>query len=152
MAEVRTQFHKQTGLNLWIIADLHLQDIPTDNFSALAQINKDLSAYRQIKKEVNKRDRASYRSSLNRLNHMGYLHFYNDLFYPLEFTVKDSTIELLYGIGRFYFPISLNKVLYDLGGQFIRVNETATTVWEPPRSWRRLRPWHEYKWYNRPRR
>ncbi|MEL7425692.1 MAG: hypothetical protein AAFN81_22060 [Bacteroidota bacterium] len=44
MAEVRTQFHKQTGLNLWIIADLHLQDIPTDNFSALAQINKDLKA------------------------------------------------------------------------------------------------------------
>jgi hypothetical protein len=68
-------------------------------------------------------------------------------FYEVDFHVKGNTVELESFVGQEnYGIISLVKAFIDLGGRFER--EGREEIY--PDEWKKLKKWHEYKWYNKP--
>ncbi|MEM9673237.1 MAG: hypothetical protein AAF992_11615 [Bacteroidota bacterium] len=96
----------------------------------------------------------AFNERYERLNKIGYLSFYNDIFYPIMADLKDKLIRLHYFVGQSYFPLSLEKTLLQLGGRFNTYNDNKTAqeyLRKKQHKLNRLRRWSEYYWFNRPR-
>jgi len=70
-------------------------------------------------------------------------------FYSIGLLAHDHIVEVSSDTGQSYAVVSLIKSLVDLGGKCLEVN--AKNPQTLPKSWRKLKQWQEYKWYNRPR-
>lgn len=88
---------------------------------------------------------------LDELPHLQFF-IYDAKFSGIDFYIEDDTIRLEYGIGCYYFPTSLEKIFYDLGGKFVDFDNQEIKDWKSPKFWEKLKHWDDYKWYNRPRR
>lgn len=73
-------------------------------------------------------------------------------FSDIEYYAEENTIEILYGVAAYYYPTSLNKCFHDLGGRFVDSKNKPIKGWEWPKTWKKLKHWDEYKWYNTPKR
>lgn len=62
-------------------------------------------------------------------------------------SMHEHVIEVSMYHNQYYAVASLIKSLVDLGG----VYQWAGKEQQLPKSWRKLKPWQDYKWYNRPR-
>lgn len=151
MLEIQTQFKKQTGLYLWVKADLNLLELPCDNKDAVEALKTDIHKYEEFIKKGFEGDLEMLRKESQQINHLSNFQLYNSQFYGIDFHVEENTIEMLYGALCFYFPTSINKSLFDLGGRFVDSNNAPTKGWESHKIWKKLKHWDEYKWYNRPR-
>ncbi|RYE12543.1 MAG: hypothetical protein EOP45_22670 [Sphingobacteriaceae bacterium] len=67
----------------------------------------------------------------------------------LNFYTEGNLIKIEWYIDQYYGVISLKKTLIDLGGQCVDYDGNITASY--PDSWKQLRKWADYKWYNRPR-
>ncbi len=150
--QIRKQFKKQTGLDVWIKACITLLELPTENKEVVKKLNQDIDKYEEFRKKKFNHDWVKMREESNKINHLGQFQFYNIQFYEIDFRIEGNTIEMEYGIGCHYFATSLNKTLFDLGGRFEDFENEPTKGWENPKTWRKLKHWDDYKWYNRPRR
>lgn len=145
MEEIRKQFKKQTGEELYIKAQLNLLKLSTDNREILEHLNEDLDRYEKYKEGGFSEDINEIIDYGKKINHIDHFEFISSSFTPVDFTIKENTIELGYGLGRNYFPNSLNKVFIDLGGKFV------DSDWSMPEKWNKFKHWKDYKWFNRPR-
>jgi hypothetical protein len=174
--KIKEQFREQTGIDIWISAELVLSRL-----ESYVQINQDLqkdidqvislekerqdtfqkypTGYSKkefdqiisLKKEEHDifemfptayKKQIHINDKLRSLNHISMLRF-SCIFYDIDLQIIGTDFTLECDINRFYVYESLIKVLVDLGGQL------DTDI--PRRSWKKLKPWDEYKWYNRPR-
>ena len=112
------------------------------------QFKKQTGLYIYVVEFLNSLERVHIVDELHRLQ------FFTDdnNFSGIDFYIEDKIIRLEYGTGCFYFPTSLEKTLYDLGGRFVNFENQEVKDWKPPKSWKKLKHWDDYKWYNRPRR
>lgn len=150
VGEIQEQFKKQTGLNFSITANLNLLELPLNNKDVVEKLNEDIGKYEDFeRKEFG--DIKKMREESKKINYISCFQLYNYRFYGIDFHVEGNAIEMLYGVGRFYFPTSLNKCLFDLGGRFVDTDNQPTKGWEWTKVWKKLKHWDDYKWYNRPR-
>lgn len=115
---------------------------------------QDIDKSEAFRKEETNEEMERYFGRKSKINQLSHFQFFiaRYKFYGIDFHVKGNAIELEYGIGCFYFPVSLNKTFYDLGGRFVDFNNQEVENWKIPKSWGKLKHWDDYKWYNRPRR
>jgi len=151
MEEIRNQFLIQTGLNLWIIADLNLIQLPESYSEIITNLSMDLEKYEVFKKKGFKGSWQEHHKERGSINHLDLLQFYNSRFYGVEFRTKGNSIILEYPSRCYYFPTSIVMSLLSLNGQILGFNEEIDKSWKIPKAWKRLKHWDNYKWYNRPR-
>ena len=68
-------------------------------------------------------------------------------FYLIQIFVYGRIVTVEMEYNQYYAVASLIKTLVDLGG----VYQSGGRKQELPKSWQKLKLWHDYKWYNRPR-
>ena len=149
--KINDQFKKQTGLSFWITADLNLLELPLNNLDVIKTLYQDLEKYKNFRNKDSYNGEKTQEES-KEINHISHFQFSNPLFYNVSFQIKGKTIIMSYGIGQYYFSSSLEKSLYDLGGNFEGFDGEVKEDWTPPKAWEKLKHWREYKWYNRPSR
>ncbi|RAI74592.1 hypothetical protein HMF3257_10505 [Spirosoma telluris] len=154
VVEISEQFRKQTGYGLWVNASLNLSHLGSllevsqalqRDFEEVIDIHKEHDAFKQNEPK-NYEKQAQIRGRLGSLNHIKSLSF-DTWFYDINFKVEDEYIVIESETGQVYAIESLVKVLTDLGGSFESADDLD--YWQT--KWRKLKPWDEYRWYNRPR-
>jgi len=155
--EIRQQFQKQTGLDIYIRSDLNLLELPLNNKNVVEQLHKDIDKYEALTTEKIVSQKFENRlEEMKKINHIGnFFQFYHPSFYGITFQIEKNTIILRIGVGlqgvtSFYFLHSLEKSLFDLGGVFIGIVGKEPINYSP-KIWKKLKPWRDYKWYNRPK-
>ncbi len=153
MADVRIQFEKQTGLNLGITVGVNLLTLTTDSRTLIEKASEDIDRYEHFLKNEMKGSLERISERMQKINYIDGFQFHCYGFPSIDFLIDDQTIALSYLRGRFYFPTSLNKCLFDLGGKFLELNGELMDDLELLQGrWKRLKHWEKYKWYNRPNR
>ncbi|RMG64203.1 MAG: hypothetical protein D6722_17125 [Bacteroidetes bacterium] len=151
--EIKRRFEKQTGLPLELLANLNVCPISADPQVVIGQLANDLESVANlfdpqlfmegpVHAHVPKRDAFS---------HLNNIRFFTPGFYPIFFNVQGHIIEIEYLLGNYYFPSSLKKVLIEAGGKVLNIHNEMDQNWVAPVHWKKLRPWHTYYWFNRPR-
>jgi len=164
---IRQQYQQQTGLDLRLIATLHLADsalvarLPTPS-SILSLLQTDAAAVAELDAcyEAQKESlvhhgqyeqAAALRDLLHEqkqpLNHISSLEVVvgHGEFYSIELSIQDLTIKVYQYTPYYYAVVSLIKTLVDLGGTYLHGSDQQT------KHWHKLKKWQDYKWYNRPR-
>lgn len=149
--QIKGQFKKQTGLDIWIKAYVTLLELPLSNKDVVEKLNQDISKYEEFRKKKFDYNWEEIRKESQKINYISNFQFYNIQFYGIDFHIEGKTIEMEYEVDCYYFTTSLNKTLFDLGGRFVTQENAPTKGWESPKSWKKLKYWDDYKWYNRPR-
>jgi hypothetical protein len=155
---IKAQFLKQTGLNVWVTAKLKMDKINLPYIEMISVLVKNSQEVHQLQthhqnlilaqpqnyeKLAQSRDYTSRK--LSRLNSLTEFQFHISQFYALDFQIQDDVIEIESYPGQYYGIVSLNKTLLDLGGKDFEGEKSY------PEKWNKLKKWHHYKWYNRPR-
>lgn len=143
--KIKLNFYNKTGLRLQFVAELNLSRLISDNKEIVNQLSADAEKYEEFKNQslhVSEIDR-------EKINHISYFEIRVNKFHPVEFSVKENMISLVYGIGQDYFPTSLIRALIDLGGEFVDWGDTQ--IDKEAKRWKKLRRWEDYSWYNRPK-
>ncbi len=84
---------------------------------------------------------------LNQFSYVAGVQLNIEGFYKVDFWVNENVITLESYINEKKYGItSLVKALIDLGGRF---DDDLAEIY--PEEWKQLKKWHEYKWYNRPK-
>ncbi|GAA4506380.1 hypothetical protein GCM10023172_35580 [Hymenobacter ginsengisoli] len=162
--EVQAIFFKQTGLHLSLQASLHISSLTTDTADIARLLQKDADEVERLEKVFrnfvkenpeNYEGIASFASTnytnkLNQLNHVDFLCFHIGGLYEVFFQTEGNKIELHSFIGQYYGIAALENTLIELGGKFEPFNDLPTVGIQ--KGSQRLKQWHQYKWYNRPRR
>ena len=104
----------------------------------------------QFKKQTGSDIEMNAKLNVSELPLNGYIILYNPLFQEINCEIKENTIIMRIGIGLSgiknpYFVKSLQKTLFDLGGQFINIQDNKPSEDFPPKSWKELKPWRAYK-------
>lgn len=169
-SEIKSAFHKQTGLDLWIAADINLLKLatePSEILNLLKQSEESVCEIRTAYAAFQQADShgyevcAAYRDNvfvkqMNQLNYFSNVRFKILGFYELDFYLNENALTIEHTHNNYYALISLIKVLEALGGRntywdgvYSKSLEKYKRLGE--RRSQKLKPWHEYKWYNRPR-
>ncbi len=151
---IQNQFKQQTGLHLSVVADLYLNEFPSSSKEIVHLLNKDIEAYQKYEESINDEDENNLEHEnidLEKLNYILGINFYLSDFYQIDVFIEGHTIGLYFSLNQVYFPLSLSKVLYDLGGRYVDDEGNPSEGWYNPKRWKKLKHWEDYKWYNRPR-
>lgn len=161
-ADITTRYYAQTGLGLGLIANLQLQTIKTSatdvfnllqqDAAAVARLEHERQAFYQAhagQYEEMARIRDQTKDRLKPLNYVVSVQFKIEGFYEVDFSVEGNEIEIEVYSGQGYGIESLLKVLIDLGGKFNHPDRDINQ--NRLKTWKKLKKWDEYKWYNRPR-
>jgi len=156
LKEIQTQFNKQTGLHLKIIANVNLLELLSNSKNVIEKLSQDIASYEKLNKtkliDNNwEKSQELIRGEYQKINFINEFQFYTEGFYGVDFLVKDKKIEIEFLVGKNYFAISLVKVLYDLGGRFENIKGESVTNNKLSKTWEKLKHWNDYKWYNRPK-
>ncbi|UOQ71747.1 hypothetical protein [Hymenobacter cellulosilyticus] len=176
-SEIKQQYKAQTGLDISLVATVHLAngslpDLMASPSCALQLLNADAAASEQLELAYDKQKArflatqqyeaaAAARDAFTRAR-SAYTHLHDwtfvvswssssvfEHFYAIEFTSTKDTIEVYQYSDQEYAVDSLLRVLVDLGG--IYLGFASETPQSPPRRWRKLKRWEDYRWYNRPK-
>ena len=148
---IRAEFLKVSGLYLSVVATLDIKEFTLDRTLIAERLHADVENYlREEKEGLRKQHWQAYRNPYN-----GILGIYLSCpgFYNLDIRIpSDGVLEIEYGLRQHYFPLCLERVFHQLGGQLLSVQgEPRDPSKEVLQQWEQLRPWNTYKWYNRPR-
>ncbi|MBD2766629.1 hypothetical protein IC235_01825 [Hymenobacter sp. BT664] len=166
---ISQQYKQQTGLDIALTATIHLAtgefgEVLKDSATLVSILQSDAAAVAAIENRYNVEERcvllasqyeqaAALRDRMKeekaRLNHISRVEIavgYGD-FYPIEVSVHDQVLVVNRYHNQHYAVVSLIKSLVDLGGLY-RWGDKEQPL---PKSWRKLKQWQNYKWYNRPR-
>jgi hypothetical protein len=166
---ISQQYKRQTGLDIELVATIHLAAgefgallrHPSSLLSSLqadaatvatidAQYEEEkarlISATRYEKAAVLRDKTKGEKAVLNYISSVEIRVDYGS-FYPIPIAVRNKIVEVDMYHNQYYAVASLIKSLVDLGG----IYRSGDEVQELPKSWRKLKQWQEYKWYNRPR-
>ncbi|TCI92201.1 hypothetical protein [Tenacibaculum sp. M341] len=149
--QIQKQFKKQTGLDIWLKADITLLELPLDGKSTIEKLSQDTKKYDDFKKKKFNQEWETIKDESNKINHINSFQFYNNLFYEINFYITEKIIEIEFDANRNYFAISLNKTLFDLGGEFVNDKNEPIKNNTTINQWKKLKHWNNYKWYNRPK-
>ncbi len=154
VVKISEQFHKQTGYAIWVNASLNLSQLGSlievsqaldRDFDKLIDIQIERVALKQSHpKDYEKQ--AQVRDKLGSLDYIQSLNF-GTWFYDINFDIESNYFVIESQAGQIYAVESLVKVLIELGGSF----ESAGDLDHWQEKWKKLKPWDEYRWYNRPR-
>jgi hypothetical protein len=161
LPEIQARFYDQTGLRLRLLAELSLRELPSSNEHAVALLQEDVErvgAFERREKELYASHKgehellASIRDSkmtaLDSCNRILELTLTIDGFYNIEFAIAGNSIEVGSAISAHYGFLSLIRVLLELGGKPVLADGLLASNYTT--EWNKLRPWHQYRWYNRP--
>jgi hypothetical protein len=163
LPEIQAAFFKLTGMPIHLTARLSLVSLTTNPATialllqqdalSVSQLNDDFAEFCQIHPQHYEQMAAYrdnvYKKKLSQFNHIADLQLTIPGFYDIDFTMIGHVVEIEWYVGQYYGIICLEKVLIDLGGDFLDSSpENADKYAE---RYRKLKPWHKYKWYNRPR-
>lgn len=164
---IKSRFHSQTGLRLSLKADLYLTVLKTSSAGIFQLLQQDAPAVAELEREKEAfykahaqqyEKMAQFRDltakKITQLSSIGGVQFTIDGFYVIDFQVKENTLVLETYVGQEQYGIkSLIKVLIDLGGKLGGrfIDSDGNMEGNYPKSWHKLKKWHQYKWYNRPR-
>lgn len=151
LEEIRIKFKTQTGLSIWVGIDLNLVSLTSNSKEIINRLNDDIDKYDNFQKKNLNVFGEAFLNEIKKINHIISLQFRTNYFSGIDYIIIENTIELEYGFGYSYFPQSLCKILIELGGIFVYKNNKPIEDWTPPKSWKKLKKWSEYKWFNRPR-
>lgn len=161
-SEIEHLFNAQTGLNLWITADINLplllslKDVndalgnDSEQVRTLLQEQIDFRAKYPEPTVDDYEKLAGQRDEINKkLSPFVYVRslFFNLPFYEISFKVEGNCILFEVEINQFYGVQSLLKTLITPGGTF--VDEQNSVNYQ--KRWKKLKPWNDYKWFNRPK-
>ncbi|OIN55715.1 hypothetical protein [Arsenicibacter rosenii] len=151
MAAIAESYKKITGYPLGIVARLHLlyPASLTDITNILCEDHKPVSQVQSNKialfQDSRYTESAVERDKLKAYNHIQSLSF-DCWFYVIDFTVTEHQMEIRQESNQFYAVESLIRALINAGGSF----KDDDILKKKQKIWLRLKPWNEYKWYNRP--
>lgn len=166
---ISKQYKQQTGLTIEIVATIHLATgefakLMQDSSALLSVIQADAVAvaaidaqyeaeiapfistsnFEQVAKARDLKNEAKKR--LNHISIIGVMVSCSD-FYPIQISIQVQTINVDMYHNQHYAVASFVKSLVDLGGKYQWADEEQAL----PKSWRKLKKWQDYRWYNRPR-
>ncbi|MFN8346785.1 MAG: hypothetical protein U0X91_17420 [Spirosomataceae bacterium] len=157
-SEIKSQFKTQTGLHLTISADVNFplllnkieihKALGMDS-EKVTTILKEFEVYKENASKnyemlAYKRDEAN--KKLASLFYIKSFAFDIINFYQIDVSVDGNCLCFEFGGNQYYAIQSLFKSLIDLGGSF----EDSESLDFYQKRWKKLKPWDEYKWYNRP--
>ncbi|MEL6627846.1 MAG: hypothetical protein AAFQ83_16400 [Bacteroidota bacterium] len=152
MDQIQKQFRKQTGLKVLLSADFHFVEVPKNTKEAIHYLHQDIDRYEQHLNRNFRGDLEAKENDKSRINYMDDLTFYCYNFYELKFRIIDNIIELEFLVSQYYFPASLSKALYDLGGRYVDSRGEQVEGYYSSKRIKKLKWWEDYRWYNRPKR
>lgn len=166
---ISQQYRLQTGLDIELVATIHLA---TDKFAGILQDSSTLLSILQADAVAVADIDAQYKVELTPLISTGHYektakvrdkkneskkhlsHISNievvvnyGTFYPIQMYVYDQTVVVEMCYNQYYAVASLIKSLINLGG----IYQSGDKELALPKSWRKLKQWQDYKWYNRPK-
>lgn len=148
---IKAKFREITGLHLSLLANLDLKTFSADRATIIEKLHSDAENYLREEDKYLKALHEPYRRKP--FNGIQQIYLSCPGFYQLEVrTPSDNVLEIEYNLGQYYFPLSLNRVFYELGGTRLSRRGAIMEIQENElKIMKRLRPWKKYKWYNRPR-
>lgn len=155
---IKSQFKAQTGLHLSISADVNFplllnmieihKALGTDSEKVVTILKE-----KEVFKKNNPKDYemlAYARDKANKkLDSLFYINsFAFDIinFYQIDVSVDGNCLCIEYTGNQYYAIQSLLKTLIDIGGAF----EDSQDLVFYQKQWKKLKPWEEYRWYDRP--
>lgn len=161
--DIQAAFLKQTGLHLSLQASLHISSLTSDAADIARLLQKDADEVERLEKgfrcfvkenpknyeEIASFASTNYTNKLRKINHIEFLCFHIGGFYEVFFQIESNKIEMHSFIGQYYGIAALENTLIELGGQFEPFDGLPTVGIQ--KGLRKLKKWHQYKWYNRPR-
>lgn len=158
-SEIKSQFKAQTGLDLHISASVNFPFLlnMTEIHKALGKDSEKVATIlqeKEIYQENNPKDyemlaykRDEANKKLDSLFYIKYFTFEVVNFYQIDVYVDGNCLCFACDGNQYYTIQSLFKSLIDLGGAFEASQDLALYQ----KQWKKLKPWEEYKWYNRPK-
>lgn len=148
---IQAKFYEITGLHLSLLAELELKEFSADRATVIERLHTDAENYQREEDKYLKSLHEPYQREP--YNGIRLIYLSCPGFYKVEArTPLEGILEIEYSVTQYYFPMSLNRVFYELGGERLsRSGEKMEVPEKALKRMKRLRPWKKYKWYNRPR-
>ncbi|MCR6640781.1 MAG: hypothetical protein NVV82_17750 [Sporocytophaga sp.] len=160
--EIQSRFFDQTGLQMTISTTLNVNRIDQPYEQLISQVFQDAKQYSDLVTEYRvlsdtyfekfRKERKEMLQQIKekqeKLNHIAEFRFSIAGFYEIKIDFGYEFIDILSCPGH-YGLNSLIKTLIDLGGEFDDDKYIGLKTY--PEKWKKMKQWHSYKWYNRPR-
>ncbi|MFD2718268.1 hypothetical protein ACFST9_06050 [Hymenobacter monticola] len=162
---ISQRYEQQTGLNIRLVATVSLASVglgqvlnhPCEllallqaDSEAIYTIDTQYKATKTLLMSTHEYEKAAFsrdqiKQEKRLFNHIEKVEIIvgNDYRRSINASIEGRVVTVEYE-NESYAIISFIKIMVDLGGKYLGGNEL-------PKSWSKLKQWHNYKWYNRPR-